>query len=85
MFKEDDNTDLRMVRKFTMVKVDFNQFFRLRNQLFIAAENFGREVNLSPLPIPTMSQDMDEQLKLAHKVIGVADRAKRKICVALLW
>ena len=27
---------------------------------------------------------MDEQLKLAHKVVDVVDRTKRKICVTLL-
>ena len=27
---------------------------------------------------------MDEQLKLAHKVVDVVDRTNRKICVALL-
>ena len=27
---------------------------------------------------------MDEQLKLAHKVVDVVDRANRKICVTLL-
>ena len=27
---------------------------------------------------------MDEQPKLAHKVVGVVDRANRKLCVALL-
>ena len=31
-----------------------------------------------------MSRDMDEQLKLAHKVIDVVDRANKKICVTLL-
>ena len=31
-----------------------------------------------------MSKDMDEQLKLAHKVINKMDRANRKICVTLL-
>ena len=32
-----------------------------------------------------MSKDMDEQLKLNHKVVDVVDRANRKICVNLLW
>ena len=27
---------------------------------------------------------MDEQLKLAHKVVDVVDRTNRKVCVALL-
>ena len=31
-----------------------------------------------------MSKDMDEQLKLTHKVVDVVDRANRKICVTLL-
>ena len=31
-----------------------------------------------------MSEDMDEQLKLAHKVVDVVDRSDRKICVTLL-
>ena len=31
-----------------------------------------------------MSRDMDEQLKLAHKVVDVVDRTNRKVCVTLL-
>ena len=31
-----------------------------------------------------MSKDVDEQLKLAHKVVDVVDRANRKICNTLL-
>ena len=58
---------------------------RLRNQLVNAAENFAREEKLIiPVLIPTMSRDMDEQLKLAHKVVDVVDRANRKICVTML-
>ena len=70
--------------KFTMGDANFNQFMRLRNQLVIAAENFAREENLSTVLIPTTSKDMDEQLKQAHKVVDVVDRANRKICVTLL-
>ena len=54
------------------------------NQLVNAAENIAREENLTPVLIPTMSEDMDEQLKLVHKVVDVVDRANRKICVTLL-
>ena len=32
-----------------------------------------------------MSKDKDEQLKMAHKVVDVVDRANTKICVTLLW
>ena len=49
-----------------------------------AAENFAREETLIPVLIPTMSKDMDEQLKLIHKAVDVVDRANRKICVTLL-
>ena len=67
-----------------MGAADFSQIMRLRNQLVVSAENFVTEKNLSPMLTPTMSKDVDEQLKLAHKVIHVLDRAKRKICVTLL-
>ena len=73
-----------MVQNLTMGEADFNKFMRLRNQLVNAAENIAREKNLNPVLIPTMSRDMDEQLKLAHKVVDVVDRTNRKICVIRL-
>ena len=63
---------------------DFNQFIGLRNQLVKAADKFVREESLSPVLIPTISKDKDEQVNLAHKVVDVVDRANRKIWVALL-
>ena len=67
-----------------MGEADFNQFMRLRSQLVYAAEKFARDENLTPVQIPTFSKDMEEQVKLAHKVVDVVDRANRKICVTLL-
>ena len=67
-----------------MGEADFNQFVRQRNQLVVAADNFLREENLSPVLQSTLSKDMEEQLKLVHKVIDVVDRPKRRICVTLL-
>ena len=67
-----------------MGEADFNQLMRLRNQLVNAAENFARRENLTQVLIPTMSGDMYEQLKLAHKVVDVVDRANRKIFLTLL-
>ena len=58
---------------------------RLRNQLLIAAENFAGEKKLTSVLIPKLSKDMDEKLKLAHKVVDVVDRTNRKICLTLLW
>ena len=84
VFKRDDNKEFRLVQGFTMGESDFNQFMKLRSQLVSAAENFTREQNLTPVLISTMSKDMDEQLKLAHKVVDVVDRANRTICVTLL-
>ena len=82
--KKDDKKEFRLFQNLTMGEADFNQFMRLRNQLFNAAENFAREEILTAVLIPTMSEDMDEQLKLTHKVVDVVDRANRKICVSLL-
>ena len=69
VFKKDDKKEFRLVQNLTMGEVDFNRFVQLRNQMVNAAENFAREENLNPVLIPTMSKDMDEQFKLAHKVV----------------
>ena len=71
-------------QNFLMGQADFNRFDRQRNQLVVAADNFLGEQNLSPLLQSTLSKDMEEQLKLVHKVIDIADRPKRRICVTLL-
>ena len=66
----------------------FQHFMRLRNQLVIAAENLSREENLSSVLIQTMSQDMEEQLKQAHKVVDVVDRPYKSIvwlCCGTMW
>ena len=84
VFRKGNKKDFRLFQNFTMGEADFNQFMRLRNQLVNAAENFAREENLTPVVIPTMSRDIDEQLKLAHKTVDVVDRTNRKICVTLL-
>ena len=80
VFKKNDNKEFRLVQNLTMEKANFNQFIRLRNQLVNAEENFATGENLTPVPIPTMSKDLDEQLKLAHKVVDVWDRAKKDFC-----
>ena len=67
-----------------MGKADFNQFIRQRNQLVVAADNFLREQNLSTVLQSTLSKDMEEQLKLVHKVVDIVGRPNRKICVTLL-
>ena len=85
VFKKDDNKEFRLVQSLTMGVADFNQCMRLRNQLVTASEkSFAAEENLSPVLILTMSKDMDEQLKLAHKVVDLVDRANRKNRVTLL-
>ena len=67
-----------------MGEADFNQFIRQRKQLVFAADNFFREQNLEPFLQSTLSKDMEEQLKLVHKVIDVVGCPNRRICVTLL-
>ena len=67
-----------------MGEADFNQFIRERNQLVVATDNFLREQNLSPVHQSTLTKNMEEQLKLVHKVIDVVVRPNRRICVTLL-
>ena len=46
MFQRDDkNAEFRLRQNLSMGEVDFNQFFRQRNQLVAAADNFLREQN----------------------------------------
>ena len=82
--REDKNTEFRLTQNLSMGEADFKQFIRQRNQLVVAADNFLREQNLSPVLQSTLSKDMEEQLKLVHEVIDVVDRPNRKICVTLL-
>ena len=81
---KDDKIEFCLIQNLEMLEGDFNRFMRLRNQLVNAAENYSREENLSPVLIATKSRDMDEQLKLYHKVAELLRRANRKICVTLL-
>ena len=83
VFTKDDNEEFRPLQNPTMEEADFNQFVRLTNQLVIAEEKNDREENLSPV-VTLLSKEIDQQLKLAHKMVGVMDRANRKFCVTLL-
>ena len=82
--REDKNAEFRLRQNFSMGEADFNQFIRQRNQLVVAADNYLREQNLPPVLQSTLTKDMEEQLKLVHKVIDVVDRPNRRICVTLL-
>ena len=84
MFKRDDNKDFRLVQILTMGEAYFNRLIPLKNQLVTAAKNFGREEKLSPVLILTLSNDMDEQIKLSHKGIDEVDQANRKKRLTLL-
>ena len=82
--RADKNAEFRLRQNFSMGEADFNQFIRQRNQLVLAADNFLREQNLSPVLQSTLSKDMEEQLKLVHKVIDFVDCPNKRICVTLL-
>ena len=82
--REDKKAQFRLRQNFSMGEADFNQSIRQRNQLVVAADNFLREQILPPVLQSTLSKDMEEQLKLVHKVIDVVDCPNRRICVTLL-
>ena len=82
--REDKNAEFRLRQNLSMGEADFNQFIRQRNQLVVAGDNFLREEKLSPILQSTLCKDMEEQLKLFHKVIDVVDCPNRRICVNLL-
>ena len=78
VFRKNDKKKFRLVQNLTMGGPGFKQFMRLSNQLVNAAVNFAREKNLTPVLIPTLSKDMDDKLKQAHKEVDVVDRAKER-------
>ena len=82
--REDKNAEFRLRQNLSMGEADINQFIRQRNQLVVAADNFLRNQNFLPVLQSTLSKDMEEQLKLIHKVINVVDCPNRRICVTLL-
>ena len=82
--REDKNVEFRLRQNLSMGEADSNQFIGQRYQLVVAADNFLREQNLSPVLQSTLSQDMEEQLELVHKVIDIVDRSNRRICLTLL-
>ena len=82
--REDKNVEFWLRQNLSKGEADFHQFIRQRNQLVVAADNFLKEQKLSPVLQSTLSKDMEEQLKLVHKVIDVVDRPNKKICVTLL-
>ena len=84
VFKRDENKQFRRAQNLTMGEADFNQFIRLRNQLFVAVRDFSKEDNLPPVQVKLLAKDMEEQLKLTHRVVEVVDRPHRKICVTML-
>ena len=84
VFKREKNSEFRLRQNLSMEEADLTQFNRQRNQLVVAANNFLREQNLSPILHSTLSKEMEEKLKLVHKVIDVVDCPNRRICVTLL-
>ena len=54
--KEDKNAEFRLRQNLSMGEADFNQFIRQRNQLVVAADNFLREQNLSPVLQSTLQR-----------------------------
>ena len=83
VFERDENKQLRMAQNLTIGEADFNQFIRLRNQLVVAVRDFSKEENLPPVQVKLLAKDIEEQLKLTHKVVEVVDR-HRTICVTMM-
>ena len=84
VFKNDENKQFRVAQNLKLGEADFNQFLRLRSQLVVAVRDFSKEENLPRVQVKLLAKDMEEQLKLTHKVVEVVDRPHRKICVAIL-
>ena len=73
VFKKDENKQFRLAQNSTMGEADFIEFFRLRNQLVVAVRDFSKWKNLTLVQVKLLAKDMEEQLKLTHKVLEVVD------------
>ena len=71
VFKRDENKQFRLAQNLTKGEPDFNHFIRVRNQLVNAVREFSKEENLAPVQVKLPKKDMEEQLKLTHKVVEV--------------
>ena len=86
--KKDDTKKFLLVQCFRTGEEDFNQFHWLRTQLVNGAENFAIQGNLSSVLKPTLSKDMDEQLKLVHKMLTQKTEQTRRflwLCCGTMW
>ena len=67
------NKEFQLAQNFTMRQSDFSQFFRLKNQLVAGVRDLSKEENLTPVQVKLLAKDMEEQLKLTHKIQKVVD------------
>ena len=58
--REEKNAEFRLRQNLTVGEAVFNQFIRQRDQLVVAADNFLREQNMSPVLQSTLSKDMED-------------------------
>ena len=84
VFKKDENKQFALAQNLTLGEADFIQFIRLRNQLVVAVRDFSKEENLPTVQVEPLAKDMEEQLKLTHKVVEVVDSPHRRICLTML-
>ena len=84
VFKRDEDKPFRLAQNLTMRETDLKQFIRLRNQLVAAVRDFIKEENLPAVQVRLLAKDMEEQLRLTHKVLEVVDRPHGKISVTML-
>ena len=84
VFEKDENKEFRLAQNLTMGETDFIQIIRLRNHLVVAVRDFSKEENLPTAQVKLLAKNMDEQLKLRHKVVELVDRPHRRISVTML-
>ena len=66
-FRKDNNKPLQLVLKPPIREAVSETLY----QVIFAADNFRRHEQFSPVQIPTRSEEIHEDLKLAHRVVNV--------------
>ena len=84
VFKKVENKQIRLAQNLTMGEAEFIRFIRVKNPLIVAVRDFSKAQNLPPVQVKLLAKDMEEQLKLTHKIVEIVDRPHRKICMTML-
>ena len=71
VFNKDESKQFQLAQNLKRGEAHFKKSIRLRTQLVVAVRDFSKEENLPHVQVKLLAKDMEEELKLTHKVVVV--------------